>query len=309
MQSGFNAHAHRLASAPIGTRNHIGTIRSNFTAEAIVSRQLGWPGAIAIAHRITGIKGESLVGVRNFQMHFSWNTGFVDGIAWAGGREMQYDNRSQYMYVVSSPIEIEFNMKKSNFNELAIEFDGSFLSRCNELVEPDALEIPDTWDYQDPLCWQLGEVIYNECEAGAPSGRMYGETAMTLLALQVVKNLATRHRSGSFYTRGGLPPNLLTKSCDYMILHLHEDISLHEIAEIAGLSPGHFAHAFKISAGIPPHQWLRRKRIERAKELLRNKSMTIAAIASCVGYRTQSAFGVAFKKETGRAPLDWRWRL
>jgi AraC family transcriptional regulator len=200
-------------------------------------------------------------------------------------------------------------MEKSSFKELAIKLDKSFLLRSCEGVDPASVEIPDIWDYEDPLCWALAKVIHDECIAGAPNGALYGEMAMTLLALHIVRNLSARHCFSNFYARGGLSPSALRLSCDYMIQRLDRDVSLQEVSGLVGLSPGHFAYAFKRSTGTSPHVWLRRRRIEKAKVLLRHRGLDLATIAELVGYSTQSAFGVAFKRETGRTPADWKRSL
>jgi AraC-like DNA-binding protein len=290
----------------IGSRNYAGTIQTDFVAEKILSRQLNCPGASAVAHDISAIKGHSLTRIRNLQLHFSWNMGYVGGIARAGAKTMLYDSRPRYLYVVSSPLEIEFEMERSSFRELAVEYDRPFLLRCCESADRAIFEIPDEWDYDDPLCWELAGVIQKECMAGTPRGLLYAETSLTLLALHFIRNSGMRHRVPRFGERGGLSPSVLRRCCDYMTQHLNEDISLLDLAVMVGLSPGHLASAFKKSMGIPPHTWLWRKRMEKAKELLRNQRLDIPTIATSVGYGNPSAFGVAFRRLTGRAPSVWR---
>jgi AraC family transcriptional regulator len=299
----------RTCPAVIGTKGFRGTVRTTFAAKSIISNQLRWPGASAAVHAIDSIEGYSLTRIKNLQLHFSWNMGYVGGVAHAGKHVKRYENRAKYLYVVASPLEVGFEMEKSTFKELAVEFDPSFLLRSSEVADPRAMEIPDTWDYDDPLCWEIASVIYNECSKGAPNGSIYGETAMTLLALQTLKHLGTRHRSPMFGVRGGLSPTVLRRACAYMDSHMGEDISLSEVCAVAGLSPGHFAYAFRRSMGISPHAWLRHQRIEKAKDLLRNRKLDIGTIALRVGYANQSAFGVAFKKETAGSPADWRRSL
>jgi AraC family transcriptional regulator len=210
--------------------------------------------------------------------------------------------------VVQSPAALQFEMEKSTFNELAIEFDQSFLWRTCEAPDLRAIEFPEMWACEEPLYWELAKVIYEECMQGAANGSLYGETALTLLALHLARN-AENLREPSFAARGGLTPTVLRRSCEYMVGRLREDISLADIAFITGLSPGHFAYAFKRSVGMSPHAWLRRQRIERANDLLSHRNLEITTIASAVGYATQSALGVAFKKETGRSPAVWRRSL
>jgi AraC family transcriptional regulator len=58
--------------------------------------------------------------------------------------------------------------------------------------------------------------------------------------------------------------------------------------------------------GIAPHGWLRRQRIDKAKALLRGRHLDLASVAASVGFASQSAFEVAFRRETGMTPTAWR---
>ena len=150
-------------------------------------------------------------------------------------------------------------------------------------------------------------MIYDECISRAPQGTLYSETAATLLAMHLVRNLSTAARLKEI-RRGGLSPPRLRRACDYMMSRLGEDISLHEVAASVQLLTGHFSTAFKQSLGVTPQAWLRRQRIERAKTLLHDPNLDLVQIAMILGYANQSSFGVAFKRETGLTPMQWRAR-
>src|SRR3984893_2337076 len=108
--------------------------------------------------------------------------------------------------------------------------------------------------------------------------------------------------------RGGLPPSRLRRACDYMVSRLGEDVSLQDVAASVELSTGHFSTAFKQSSGATPHAWMRRQRIDRAKTLLHDANLNLTQIAIILGYANQSSLGVAFKRETGVTPTQWRVR-
>ncbi|MBB4423492.1 AraC-like DNA-binding protein [Bradyrhizobium sp. CIR48] len=74
----------------------------------------------------------------------------------------------------------------------------------------------------------------------------------------------------------------------------------------AGLSRFHFRRAFEESTGLSPHAWLRQHRLEQAMKMLRDSDDSIVSIAAALGYSSQTAFAVAFKKLTGESPSDWR---
>jgi AraC-like DNA-binding protein len=71
------------------------------------------------------------------------------------------------------------------------------------------------------------------------------------------------------------------------------------LARECGLSAGHFARAL-------PHQWLRRRRVEKAKEEMRGTDASLADIALGCGFANQSQFSGVFGKVTGVSPSAWR---
>jgi AraC family transcriptional regulator len=306
-RSGLGQQA-RIERAPavLGTRKFEGTLRSTLKKSLGLSRQIMWPGASAAAHVINSIAGDSLVKVQNVQLHFTWNLGYIGGIARSRGVDRSYGNRICRADVLPAGSEVEYIMERSNFKLLSIQFDPRFLLRSCELEHPEDIEIIETWDYEDPLGWELAKIIYKECADEAPQGFLYSETAMTLLALRVVRGASAHIPPFSVSGRGGLSPTHLGRACDYMMERMCDDISLQDVATAVGLSAGHFAFAFKRSLGVTPHAWLRRQRIDRAKRLLRDPTLDLTTIALTVGYANQSAFGVAFRRETGHTPGDYR---
>jgi AraC family transcriptional regulator len=79
-----------------------------------------------------------------------------------------------------------------------------------------------------------------------------------------------------------------------------------DIARACGLSTSRFVRAFRESTGAPPHRWLRRFRVERAKELLFHSALSLAQIAYDCGFSDQSHFTRVFCEATGTAPGAWR---
>lgn len=79
--------------------------------------------------------------------------------------------------------------------------------------------------------------------------------------------------------RGGLPPGVLRRVGEYIEAHLGDNVSLQVLAGSAGLSMSHFARAFKQSEGVSPHDYLVRRRVQRALELLAETDLPLSAIA------------------------------
>jgi AraC-like DNA-binding protein len=100
----------------------------------------------------------------------------------------------------------------------------------------------------------------------------------------------------------------LKRVIEYVDKHLDQTILLSNLAAVAGLSRMHFAAQFRAATNLRPRQYLLKRRIERAEELLRQSAMTLVEISLAVGFQTQSHFTTVFKRFTGHTPHRWRLR-
>jgi len=87
----------------------------------------------------------------------------------------------------------------------------------------------------------------------------------------------------------------------YIHSHYEDHLSIEELAEVAALSPFHFVRRFHAETGLPPHAYLIRYRVEKAKELLL-ASYPIVEVAMRVGFSDQSHLGHHFKAIVGISP-------
>lgn len=98
----------------------------------------------------------------------------------------------------------------------------------------------------------------------------------------------------------------LKRVVEYVDHHLSGKITLLDLAAVAGLSRMHFASQFRAATGFRPHEYLLRRRIQRAEELLRQSTMTLVEVALTVGFQTQAHFTTVFKRFVGDTPYQWR---
>jgi len=109
--------------------------------------------------------------------------------------------------------------------------------------------------------------------------------------------------------RGGLPPRTLRLIREYIDANLGKSVCLDELARLARLSKYHFARSFKQSAGVTPHAYLIKRRVDRARELLSDMSMPLAEVALSAGFSNQSHFTCRFREQIGMTPSSYRWNL
>ena len=98
----------------------------------------------------------------------------------------------------------------------------------------------------------------------------------------------------------------LKRVLQYVDKNLTAKITLHDMAAVAGLSRMHFAGQFRAAVGVRPHEYLLRRRIERAQELLKLAEIALVDIALTVGFQTQAHFTTVFKRFVGDTPYQWR---
>lgn len=102
-----------------------------------------------------------------------------------------------------------------------------------------------------------------------------------------------------------LPKWRLTRVLKYIDANIGEPITLAHLAAAAGLSRMYFAKQFRAATGIRPHDYVLRKRIERAQQMLA-KPAALVDIALSVGFQTQAHFTTVFKRFVGTTPCQWR---
>lgn len=96
----------------------------------------------------------------------------------------------------------------------------------------------------------------------------------------------------------------IRKATEWVEKELQNPITLEQLAGISGLSLSNFKRVFKEVAGITPHAYILRKRIDRAQELLRKGDSTVTEIAFACSFSSSQYFATTFKRITGMTPND-----
>lgn len=167
------------------------------------------------------------------------------------------------------------------------------------------VELIENHQFEDEQLKYIGMALQAEAQSGYLSGQIYGESLCTALSVHLL-NYYSSKKTPVPKQKGGMSPCQLNRVIGFINNNLQEDLSLTNLAEIAGLSKYRFAHNFKKTTGSAPHQFVIQTRLERAKQMLRKTDKTITEITYSVGYSCPSRFTLSFHKEIGMTPTAYR---
>lgn len=176
-------------------------------------------------------------------------------------------------------------------NMVAEEFD----------FDPRRVEIRNRFQVRDIQLENIGWALKAEMECGYPCGRLYLDS----LAVSVVARLVRCHSSVSVEQESSnrrMSGRKLKEVLSYIEDNIGQDISLHDIAGVAGMSVSHFKSLFRESVGLPAHPYVIRRRVDRAKSLLGEGKLSISQIALETGFAHQSHLAHHMRKVLGVSP-------
>ena len=157
----------------------------------------------------------------------------------------------------------------------------------------------------DPLIQQIGLSLKSDIEAGYPTGKIFGESAATMLAARLLHQHSSRSPK-QISDETGLSSYSLRLVLDYIRSHLSQDLAIVDLAQVAGMSPYYFMRMFKRSMHVTVRQYIIQKRIDRAKELLRSRELSMVEVSLQCGFSNQSHFTNVFRQLTQTTPNAYR---
>ena len=191
-------------------------------------------------------------------------------------------------------------------HRIAVALHPSLLiGAIDETVGHNHIELREHWNVTDRHIMSVLLALTADLDAGSPAGRLYGESLANALAVYLLNRYAVQRRV-PMVPKGGLPGCRLKRVLDYIGDNLAEDVSLSDLAELAGMSAHHFAELFKRSMNCTPHRYLLRERIEQAKIALRDPRRTVLDAAAISGFPNPSHFARVFRRLVGVSPSQFQ---
>ena len=183
------------------------------------------------------------------------------------------------------------------------EYDSIFA-----IMQPAVLVTPEEFPGIHETCVKLMKGIYNE---------YFGNAPLKNVAI-VQKFLDMLVLVGRYYTASpdrfvGIRPvkqqeytEKFMSICNYLNQHCTEDLTLEEVADMAGFSKYHFSRLFKEFAGMPFYKYLNTRRIAYSEKLLLDPEINVTEVAIRSGFNSISAFMRMFKIVRNCTPTQFR---
>lgn len=165
----------------------------------------------------------------------------------------------------------------------------------------DERSLRPTYDIRSREMGHLIRGLIDETEGGGSSGPLFVEALVTALGIQIAQAVGNGQTMPVSGVRG-LRPKQLARALDLIDARLATGVSVVELAAAVPLSVSRFTHAFRETLGVPPHQYMIARRLERAREDLQRGGTTIVDTALRRGFTDQSHFTRLFRKRFGMTP-------
>jgi AraC family transcriptional regulator len=227
-----------------------------------------------------------------------WERGkFVTKEDVRAGATYLYDLKRDPRYVIDKPFHsIFFYLPRSALDDIARQAGAT---RVGELAYEPGI------GHDDAVVRHLGASLMEGLRRPDETNQLFVDHMMLALTAHVAQTYGGLNRTTE-PTRGGLAPWQEKRACERLESDLAGKISLEQVAAEFGLSVSHFSRAFRVSTGLPPHQWLLRQRVKAAKQLMTVRDLPLSEIAISAGFANQSHFTRVFSSVVGVSPGAWR---
>jgi AraC family transcriptional regulator len=197
---------------------------------------------------------------------------------------------------------------ESATTKLSMEISAPLLYSVAETMgvkNPGAVAVLPQLHLNDARIEHIGWAVKAELESRDPLGRVYGEGLGVALAAHMLRKYA---RLAEPRTGDRLSRRRLARALDYVRANLASDLSLFELAKVAGVSPSHFKTLFKQTVGMAVHQFVIRARVDYAAGILQHDDAPLADVALQAGFANQSHLARCMRRIMGVTPGQLRTR-
>ncbi len=153
---------------------------------------------------------------------------------------------------------------------------------------------------------QLAIALTTALRDGTAGDGLYIDTLAQMMAVHLARNHSAQSRPGRMPPMQTISGWRMRRVLEYIEENLDGDLSLEAMAAEVDISPIYLARAFKAAVGQSPHRYVLARRVERAKELLRNTDLPVVDVALSSGFSSQSHLSYWFQRYVGVSPAAYR---
>jgi AraC family transcriptional regulator len=281
-----------------GGRTHPLILNRSNPEPLLSSSSTPWAGLPFEEHRIGATERAGKVGPVDGEYGLLTITeGQFDILVRRGGREVRHVARPSSMSLLSGNHRREVLGIRGSATVIAINITQPWFGLLALEGAPASFGEGEPYA-PDPTVHSLVRAMRDEVARGAPTGRLYAESLSLALLSYVVERLPDARAHG----RGNLCGAQQRQLQRYVRDHLHEELTLNELAGVVGLSPRYFTKLFRAAFGTTPHRYVTQQRLAEGARLLARGGHDLVDVALRLGFCSQSHFTAAFRQAYGVTP-------
>lgn len=267
----------------------------------VTSQALDWPGMLVEAGRNDVSAVDDLVGDQHYlSLNLDTKPLELEVKQPHGFNKFTVPPQSLWVSPSADPITLRLN---STLKYLRVSIDPLHLGR---LISPSLDEVVPvrlrrTYAVQSPQISHLMMALRAEADDRNPSGLATIEAVTTALGHHLMRE-AGIEQPRPVRIHGGLSGAAKRRVLEMIDATLDARLTIEVLAREVGLSPAHFARAFKETLGRAPHQYLLALRLERARRLIETSQQSLSEIAQRTGFADQAHLTRLFKRAFGTTP-------
>lgn len=164
----------------------------------------------------------------------------------------------------------------------------------------DRIELAPQLGVRDPMVEHVVRALAAEIAAPEPASRIYADSLATALATRLLQSFAALGTAG----RQTLSKPQVRRIVEFVDANLDGELTLEQLAEVAGMSIPHLTTLFRRTMGQSVHAYVMERRVQRARALLLERRMTIAQVALETGFAHQSHMARWMRRLLGVTPSE-----
>jgi AraC family transcriptional regulator len=275
--------------------------RRDSKSAIVTSQVLDWPGMLLEAGRNDVAAVDDLVGDQHYlSLNLDTEPLTLEVKESQGFQRFTVPPRSLWVSPSALPITLRLN---STLSYLRVSIEPLHLDRLLSPSLDDArpVRLRRTYGVASPQIIHLMLALKAEADGRNPGGLAVVEAVTAALSHLLVRHAGVE-QPRPVRAQGGLAAAARRRVLELIHARLDARLTVETLAREVGLSPAHFARAFKQTIGRAPHEYLLSLRLERARRLLELPGAALSDIAQRTGFADQAHFTRLFKRAFSITP-------